>query len=89
MPFTFTARNVSRQISKSYDSIDVFTAIEDNVLSKSSFLYDGPNFLLQQEVGEVGSYFSVIKTIAAGNQKLARIAADLQLKQTGLTKKQA
>ena len=77
---------VPKYIELFYDSIDVFTAIEDNVLSKSSFLYDEPNFLLQQEVGEVGSYFSVIKTIAAGNHKLARIAANLQLKQTGLTK---
>ncbi len=61
-------------------------AIENNVLSKSSFLYDEPNFLLQREVGEVGSYFSVIKTIAAGNRKLAKIATTLELKQTGITK---
>ena len=52
----------------------------------SSFLYDEPNFLLQKEVSEVGSYFSVIKAIAAGNQKLAKIAGMLELKQTGLTK---
>lgn len=67
-------------------SIDIYTAIEENVLSKSSFLYDEPNFLLQREVSEVGSYFSVIKTIAAGNQKLSKIATTLELKQTGLTK---
>lgn len=34
----------------------------------------------------MGSYFSVIKTIAAGNQKLSKIASTLELKQTGLTK---
>ena len=28
------------------------------------YLYDEPHFLLQQEVSEVGSYFSIIKAIA-------------------------
>lgn len=65
---------------------DVFRAIQSRLLNKSSFLYDEPYFLLQNEVSEVGSYFSVIKAIAAGNRKLSKIAAQLELKQTGLTK---
>lgn len=65
---------------------DVYDAIEKNILQKSSFLYDEPNFLLQREVSEVGSYYSIIKTIAAGNQKLGKIASVLELKQTGLTR---
>lgn len=69
-----------------YDSPDIYKAIEDNVLSRTSFLYDEPNFLLRREVSEVGSYFSIIKTIASGNQKLSKIATALELKQTGLTK---
>lgn len=77
---------VPKYIELFYDSGDIYTAIENNVLSKSSFLYDEPNFLLQREVSEVGSYFSVIKTIASGNQKLSKIASTLELKQTGLTK---
>lgn len=67
-------------------SSSIYKSIENNILSRSSFLYDEPNFLLQSEVSEVGSYFSVIKTIAAGNQKLSKIAASLELKQTGLTR---
>lgn len=65
---------------------DVYTAIEQNILSKQSFLYEEPTFLLQNEVSEIGSYFSIIKAIAAGNQKLSKIATNLELKQTGLTK---
>lgn len=65
---------------------DVFTAIQKNVLSKQSFLYDEPNFLLQREVGEVGSYFSIMRAVAAGNHKLSKIASYLALKQTSLTK---
>ncbi|MBP3476588.1 MAG: ATP-binding protein [Lachnospiraceae bacterium] len=77
---------VPKYIELFYDSANVYSAIENNVLSKSSFLYDEPNFLLQREVSEVGSYFSIIKTIASGNQKLSKIATALELKQTGLTK---
>lgn len=77
---------VPKYIELFCDSSDIYTAIENNVLSRSSFLYDEPNFLLQREVSEVGSYFSIIKTIASGNQKLSKIAAILELKQTGITK---
>lgn len=77
---------VPKYIELFYDSSDIYAAIENNVLSKSSFLYDEPNFLLQREVSEVGSYFSIIKTIASGNRKLSKIATTLELKQTGLTK---
>ena len=45
-----------------------------------------PNFLLQQEVAEVGSYFSIIKAIAAGNSRVSAIASMLEVKATGLTK---
>lgn len=77
---------VPKYIELFYDSGDIYSAIDHNILSKQSFLYDEPNFLLQNEVSEVGSYFSIIKAIAAGNHKLSKIAAALELKQTGLTK---
>ncbi|MDE7331050.1 MAG: AAA family ATPase [Lachnospiraceae bacterium] len=77
---------VPKYIELFYDCEDVYTAIENNVVSKSSFLYDEPNFLLQREVSEIGSYFSLIKTIASGNQKLSKISVSLEIKQTGLTK---
>ena len=44
------------------------------------------HFLLQQEVTEVGSYFSLIKAIAAGNSKLSAISKTLEIKATSLTK---
>ena len=77
---------IPKYIELFYNSKDIYTAIEKNVLSKSSFLYDEPHFLLQREVSDVGSYFSIIKTIAAGNRKLSMMAAALESKQTGLTK---
>lgn len=65
---------------------DIYGALDRDVLSRNSFLYDEPNFLLHRELGQVGSYFSIIRTIAAGNRKLGNIAALLNQKQTGLTK---
>lgn len=65
---------------------DIYEAIRDNVLDSSSFLYEEPEFLLRKEVSEVGSYFSILKTIAAGNHKLGNISTVLNAKQSGLSK---
>lgn len=65
---------------------DIYSAIRQNILNTSGYLYDEPHFLLQQEVSEIGSYFSLIKAIAAGNSKLSAIATVLETKTTNLTK---
>ena len=65
---------------------DILHQIERLVLGKQSLLFEEPRFLLQNEVKEVGSYFSVIKSIAAGNHKLSQICADLEVKQTSMSK---
>lgn len=65
---------------------DIYSSIENNVLGKSSFLFEEPTFLLQHEVSEIGSYFSIIKTIAAGNQKLSKISTVLEQPQSNLTR---
>jgi hypothetical protein len=65
---------------------DIFSAIRTNILSGNSFLYAEPEFLLQKEVSEIGSYFSLLKTIAAGNHKLSKIATAMGVAQTGLSK---
>ena len=74
------------QVCKIESEEDIFEAIDKHVLSKTSYLYDEPNFLLQQEVSEIGSYFSIIKAIAAGNSKLSAIAAVLETKATSVSK---
>lgn len=65
---------------------DIYSAIQKCVLNRSGYLYDEPHFLLQQEVTEIGSYFSIIKAIAAGNSKLSAISTVLEIKATSLTK---
>ena len=77
---------VPKYIELFAQSGDIYSAIEACVLNRSGYLYDEPHFLLQQEVSEVGSYFSIIKAIAAGNTKLSAIAGVLEVKSTSLTK---
>ena len=67
-----------------YDN--VYTAIERCVMSKESYLYEEPVFLLEKEVQDVGSYFSIIKTIASGKEKQSEIASALNVAQTNLPK---
>ena len=86
LPFYAVTGGVPKYIETFRGYTDIYEAIEENVLNSQSFLYEEPFFLLQKEVSEIGSYFSLIKAIAAGNRKLADIATNLGLKQTGLTK---
>lgn len=65
---------------------DIYRSIEKNILNRSGYLYDEPYFLLQKEVSEVGSYFSIIKAISAGNRKLSAIAGVLEINSTHLTR---
>lgn len=59
--------------------------IESEILSRHGFLYEEPSFLLEKEVGEITSYFSIIKTIASGEHRLGSIAGALGLPATRLT----
>ena len=77
---------VPRYIELFPPAADIFQAMEKNILTRQSFLFEEPVFLLEKEFGETGTYFSLIKTIAAGNRKLGKIASALGLNQSGLTK---
>ncbi len=77
---------VPKYIELFSESKDIYSAIQKCVLNRSGYLYDEPHFLLQQEVSEIGSYFSIIKAIAAGNSKISAISSVLELKATSLTK---
>ena len=62
----------------------LFSKIERLIMSRDSMLYEEPEFLLKHEVEEIGSYLSIIKSIASGNHRLSKISADIGLKQTSL-----
>lgn len=77
---------VPKYIESFVDCGDIITGIEKNVLNRTGYLYEEPHFLLQQEVAEVGSYFSILRAIAFGRTKLAEIACFMETKATDLTR---
>ena len=77
---------IPKYIESFKESSNIFDEIKRNILNKQSYLYEEPNFLLQNEVSEVGSYFSIIKSIAAGNRKLSSISSSLAVNSTSLSK---
>lgn len=77
---------VPKYIESFSDCTDIFAGIEENILNRMSYLYEEPHFLLQQEVAEVGGYFSVLRAIASGRTKLSEIASFMEAKATDLTR---
>ncbi len=75
---------VPKYVEMFRNSNDLREAVQNSILNPSSYLYDEPAFLLQKEVTDVGSYFSILRIIAAGNHSSSKIATLLQQKQTNL-----
>lgn len=59
--------------------------LEEVVFSTNGFLHEEPNFLLNDEVNAPMHYFTILRTIANGNQKLNAIASILQIESSKLT----
>lgn len=62
------------------DSRSLMDNIREEILQKGSFLYEEPIFLLEKEVKNTMTYFSIIKVIASGNHKVSDIATVLEVK---------
>ncbi len=86
LPFYAVTGGVPKYIESFLGIEDLYDGIEKRILNTQGYLYEEPYFLLQKEVSEIGSYFSLIKAIAMGNRKLSEIAANIEVKQTSLTK---
>jgi len=59
------------------DTKNIYKSIEKNILDKNSYLYEEPRFILQNEVNEPITYFTILETIARGEHKLGNIARRL------------
>jgi len=67
------------------DHDDIFRAIDENILDKNSFLYQEPVFILNEELAETTTYFSILDVISKGDHKIGHIASRLQIPTTHLT----
>ncbi len=76
---------VPKYIELFRDQKDIYEAIENTILDSNLFLYSEPEFLLKSEVKDVGTYFSIIRTIADGAHRIGEIAARLETSQSTLT----
>ena len=77
---------VPKYIELVKDCTSLEEVLDDYMLNPNSFLYEEPIFLLQREVSDIGTYLSLVKVIAQGNQKLSHIATVLGVQQTNLPK---
>ncbi|WP_169973038.1 MULTISPECIES: ATP-binding protein [unclassified Campylobacter] len=59
------------------DSGNIFKSIETNILNPNGYLYNEPQFILQNEVNEPITYFSILEAIANGEHKIGNIAGKL------------
>lgn len=76
---------IPKYIELFHQSKDLFHAIKTEILNKNKYLYYEPRFLLQDEVSDVSTYFSILSTIAAGNHKLSSITGKLAVQSNHLT----
>lgn len=77
---------VPKYIESFADQEDIYRGIKENILALSGYLYEEPYFLLQQEVSELGSYFSILRAIAFGNTKMADLSSAIGVRATDLTR---
>lgn len=58
--------------------------IKNNIMNTGSFLYEEPEFLLRNEINEVGRYYTILKIIAGGRHKLSEICAACKMSQASI-----
>lgn len=59
------------------DTDNIFNSIEKNILSTDAYLFDEPRYILQNEVNEPITYFTILEAIAHGEHKIGHIASRL------------
>lgn len=68
---------IPQYLLKFSDKISVDENIKNELLNKSSYLYEEPKNLLKQELREPATYNSIIEAIAKGSSKLNEIATKI------------
>ncbi|QTA38525.1 AAA family ATPase [Thermosipho ferrireducens] len=66
--------------------LDVFENVKQRILSKSSYLYEEPRFLLREELREPMVYNSILEAIATGRTKLNEIATKIRVDNAKVSK---
>ncbi len=64
---------------------NVLQGIEENILDKDAFLYHEPVYILNEELSETTTYFSLMEVISRGEHKIGNIAGRMQIPTNHLT----
>jgi AAA+ ATPase superfamily predicted ATPase len=64
----------------------LYENIEKHVLTKGSFLYEEPEFLLRQELREPSTYMSILESMALGSTTVTEVANDIGREASGLSR---
>jgi len=86
MAFYSVTGGVPRYIEILDPEKDIFENIERFILDKNQYLYAEPRFILNEEVTETATYFSILRVIAEGEHKIGKIASRLRLSPPNLTR---
>ncbi len=85
LEFYAVCGGIPRYLLEIQPSKSLIENIRENILNKNKLLYSEPRFILNDELTETSTYFSLLQTIAAGNHKIGHIAAALQIPNNRLT----
>jgi len=70
-----------------YHCADSFAVnIQKQILDKNSYLYNEVRFLLNEEIKDTATYFTILETIAAGDSKIGKIGSKLNVPSHYLTR---
>lgn len=76
---------IPRYLLEMHPSKTILQNIREQLLDRNKMLYSEPRFILNDELTETSTYFSILQTIAAGNHKIGNIAASLGLPNNSIT----
>jgi AAA+ ATPase superfamily predicted ATPase len=82
----FSKKTTTRAESGSHKRSYLLAKIGRHILSKQGFLFEEPYGLLKNETTDPGACFSILKSVATGNNRIGEISNDLQMKQGLLPK---
>ena len=68
-----------------YYGDDIFQGIKERILDNDALLYAEPKFLLQEEVNDTSTYFTLLKIISEGESKIGNIAGKMNLNTNNLS----
>jgi AAA+ ATPase superfamily predicted ATPase len=71
---------------KQFKKRNLFSNIEEKIMTKGELLYEEVEFLLREELREYSSYYSILEAIASGRTRIIEIADHSRIKAGDLPK---